>query len=148
MHLYLTSSSNRSKPAWQYVLVLQDPTLSNDTTAGIQAGWPTAATRDRWTRLAPLFAGMPHVIFGVVNEPQANWDGAYDTACWSAMNAAVAAIRAAEAAVGDFQHLVAVQARLFHGNVSISEVTRCRATSRWAPLPSREHPFEQTNGWN
>jgi hypothetical protein len=50
------------------------------------------------------------LIVQYYRHPQCLQAGDYDAACWSHMNAAVAAIRAAEKAAGDFQHLVAVQA--------------------------------------
>lgn len=72
-------------------------------------GGPTAATNAVWTKLASALAGDSQVMFGIVNEPQANYDGALDAKVWTAMNSAVAAIRSAEAAAGGRQHLISVQ---------------------------------------
>jgi endoglucanase len=87
-----------------YLLVSlwHDPTLN-------AAGWPTADTNRVWQRIATTFANDAHVLFGVANEPTANFDGAQDAQVWSAMNDTVAAIRAAEDAAGGRRHLVAVQ---------------------------------------
>jgi hypothetical protein len=68
------------------------------------------STKDVWTRLASTFAMEPHVLFGVCNEPERNYDGTQDAEVWTAMNSVVDAIRAAEAAAGaPQQHVVAVQ---------------------------------------
>jgi len=87
-----------------YVMVSlwADPTFSD-------LGWPTADTIAVWERLAETFAGYPHVIYGLVNEPEENWNGALDEACWTAMNDTVAAIRAVETAIGAHHHVIAVQ---------------------------------------
>jgi endoglucanase len=87
-----------------YVMVSlwADPTFSD-------LGWPTADTIAVWERLAETFAGYPHVIYGLVNEPEENWNGALDEACWTAMNDTVAAIRAVETAIGAHNHVIAVQ---------------------------------------
>ncbi len=56
-------------------------------------GLPDAALADLWRRLAALYAGNDHVIFGLMNEPNS-----MPTEQWlSAANAAIAAIRAAGA---------------------------------------------------
>ena len=72
-------------------------------------GWPTADTNRVLQKLVGTFAGDARVLFGVASEPTANFDGARDAEAWSAMNDAVAAIRAAEDAAGGRHHLVAVQ---------------------------------------
>jgi hypothetical protein len=83
-----------------------------------EGGWPTSvsnapdlhSTQDVWKKLASTFAMEPHVFFGVCNEPERNSDGTRDAEVWTAMNAAVAVIRAAEAAAGaPHKHVVAVQ---------------------------------------
>lgn len=83
-----------------------------------EGGWPTSvlnapglhSTQDVWRRLASTFAMEPHVLFGVCNEPERNSDGTRDAEVWTAMNAVVDVIRAAEAAAGaPQQHVVAVQ---------------------------------------
>ncbi len=87
-----------------YVLVSvwHDPTIDAN-------GWPTAATNGVLQKLAATFAADSHVMFGVANEPAANFDGAQDAQVWKAMNDAVAAVRSAEDAAGGRRHLVAVQ---------------------------------------
>jgi endoglucanase len=74
-----------------------------------EEGWPSAGTREVWRELATTFADTPHVMFGLVNEPEYNFDGSEDAAVWIAMNEAVAAIREAEEAAGGLRHVVAVQ---------------------------------------
>jgi hypothetical protein len=87
-----------------YVLLSQwvDPTFSD-------LGWPTAATIEEWEAIAALFGDNPRVLYGLVNEPEYNFDGAQDAEVWTAMNDAVAAIRAIEDAGGYAHHIVAVQ---------------------------------------
>ena len=87
-----------------YVLVAiwQDPSLDAN-------GWPTAATNTILAKLATDFYGSAHVMYGVSNEPENNFDGAQDAQVWTAMNSAVAAIRTAEAALGSNRHIVTVQ---------------------------------------
>lgn len=87
-----------------YVMV----TLWHEPTVSAQ-GWPTAQTREVWRALAARLVTQPHVLFGLVNEPEQNFDGAQDAAVWSAMNDTVAALREVEAAHGSPKHLVAVQ---------------------------------------
>lgn len=92
-----------SKPG-VYVLLAQwvSPTFT-------ALGWPTAATNLEWTRLAEAFQDQPRVLFGLCNEPQSNFDGAQDAQVWTAMNAAVQAIRDAETAAGKPHHVITVQ---------------------------------------
>ena len=48
-------------------------------------GWPTATTIGHWKRIVTVLGKYPWVWFGIVNEPQSNWDGALDSlVCWSA----------------------------------------------------------------
>ncbi len=72
-------------------------------------GWPSATTIQAWQKLAATFATTPNLIFGLVNEPQQNYDGAQDWAVWNAMNNTVKAIRAVEAQYTNNQHIIAVQ---------------------------------------
>jgi endoglucanase len=72
-------------------------------------GWPTDKTRQEWQALAARFVNDGYVMFGLVNEPIENYDGAQDDAVWTAMNDTVATIRAVEDAHGGQHHLVAVQ---------------------------------------
>ena len=46
-------------------------------------GWPTAATIAEWEILAETFADDGHVLFGLCNEPQHNFDGALDGDVWT-----------------------------------------------------------------
>ena len=87
-----------------YVLV----SLWADPSFGAE-GRPTSATADTWRVLAHAFAQDPKVFFGVVNEPENNYDGSGDVAVWNAMNQVVQAIRAQEDADGGLHHLIAVQ---------------------------------------
>jgi endoglucanase len=72
-------------------------------------GWPTAATNQEWAKLAEVFKNEPRVLFGLVNEPQANYDGAQDAQVWTAMNSAVQTIRDVETAAGTPHRIIAVQ---------------------------------------
>jgi endoglucanase len=93
----------RTKPdLYVMVSLWHDPSFSPD-------GWPTAQTAEAWRALVRAFKDEPRVLFGLVNEPEANFDGAFDAEVWAAMNATVQAIRDEEAAVGSRPHLVAVQ---------------------------------------
>jgi Cellulase (glycosyl hydrolase family 5) len=79
-----------------------DPTFSS-------LGWPTAKTIKVWEKLAQTFKDDQHVLFGLCNEPQSNFDGKQDAACHKAMNDAVAAIRKVESAAGVQPHIISVQ---------------------------------------
>jgi hypothetical protein len=79
-----------------------DPTFS-------AMGWPQGGTNSVLANLAATFASAPHVLFGVSNEPQNNFDGLLDPQVWTAMNAAVAAIRSVEDEVRVPHHIVSVQ---------------------------------------
>ena len=85
-----------------YVLVSlwQDPTFS-------PLGWPTAKTAEVWKKLAAAMKDLPFVMFGLVNEPQKNENGALDPEVWKAMNDTVAAIRSVERP--EHPHIVTVQ---------------------------------------
>jgi len=72
-------------------------------------GLPTDATNKILDQLARDFYGNSHVMFGVSNEPEENYDGAQDAQVWDRMNSAVATIRAAEASLGSNRHIVTVQ---------------------------------------
>jgi endoglucanase len=72
-------------------------------------GWPSSSTTTVWEELAAMFADDGHVLFGLVNEPESNFDGALDVDVWNAMNDTVAAIRAVEDANGGDRHVIAVQ---------------------------------------
>ena len=87
-----------------YVLV----SIWLDTTLDAK-GLPTAATNAILEQLARDFYNYDYVMFGVSNEPEENFDGKQDPEVWARMNAAVAAIRAVEAGMGNNRHLIAVQ---------------------------------------
>lgn len=72
-------------------------------------GWPSAGTIDSWELLADVFRDYSYVLYGLVNEPEANYDGSQDAACWTAMNDTVAAIRAVEDQQASPHHVIAVQ---------------------------------------
>jgi hypothetical protein len=92
-----------AKPGVRVLLSLWvDPTFT-------ALGWPTPATNLEWARLAEVFKDQPGVLFGLVNEPQSNFDGAQDAQVWDAMNAAVQTIRDVETAAGTPHHVIAVQ---------------------------------------
>lgn len=74
-----------------------------------EMGWPTAATQDTWRLLASEFADQPRALFGLVNEPEYNFDGALDPEVWQAMDDTVAAIREVEDQLGTPHHVVTVQ---------------------------------------
>jgi endoglucanase len=71
--------------------------------------WPTEGTRTAWRTLARELAEAPHVLYGLVNEPQQNFSGTYDSQVWEAMNQTVQAIRDVEKELGTPNHVVAVQ---------------------------------------
>src|SRR6185436_19762711 len=72
-------------------------------------GRPSAATVTSWKHLAHAFKDEPKVFFGVVNEPENNYDGAGDATVWTLMNNVVQGIRQQEDADGVPHHLVSVQ---------------------------------------
>lgn len=74
-----------------------------------ELGWPTTDTIPEWELLAETFRNESHVLFGLVNEPESNFDGSLDADCWQAMNDTVAAIRAVEDDYGTPHHVIAVQ---------------------------------------
>ena len=87
-----------------YVLLSlwHDPSTSSQ-------GWPTATTSSRWAMIAERFLDEPRVLFGIVNEPTYNYDGALDQAVWNSMNDVRAAIRAVEDAQGAPHHVIVAQ---------------------------------------
>ncbi len=93
-----------------YVLL----SLWHDPTFG-PLGWPTERTRTAWKKLARALRDMPFVMFGVVNEPQANQDGKLDGEVWTAMNETVLAIRSVERP--GKHHIVTVQGTREWGRV-------------------------------
>lgn len=106
----IVSHATGKRDVYVLLSVWHDPSIG-------PTGWPTSETNRVWQKLATTFAGDSHVLFGVANEPAANFDGAQDGQVWSAMNDAVAAIRAAEDAAGGRHHIVAVQGTRQWGRV-------------------------------
>jgi endoglucanase len=93
----------KTKPGVYVLLSLwSDPGFS-------QLGWPTDNTIETWETLAEIFKNHGHVLYGIVNEPQSNWNGSLDGDCWEAMNRTVEAIRAVENMFGTPAHIIAVQ---------------------------------------
>jgi endoglucanase len=91
----------KTKPGLYVMLSLWiDPSFTSQ-------GWPTSSTGDTWRALATAFKNEPRVLFGLVNEPQANSDGASDATVWTGMNSTVQIIRDVEG-TGN-RHIVAVQ---------------------------------------
>jgi endoglucanase len=92
-----------SKPGVYVMVTLWlDPSFSS-------MGWPQAGTNAELAKLATAFVNAPHVLFGVCNEPQSNFDGSLDSQVWTAMNDAVAAVRKVEDAASAPRHIVSVQ---------------------------------------
>ena len=92
-----------SKPGVYVLLTLWiDPTFDD-------IGWPTDETIPVWEVLAEALVDQPHVMFGLVNEPESNVDGALDGEVWERMNSVVAAIRDVEAAHDSPAHIITVQ---------------------------------------
>jgi endoglucanase len=93
----------KTKPGVKVLMSLwEDPSFTSQ-------GWPTADTANTWRKLAETFRDDSHVMFGVCNEPQQNYDGSQDAQVWQAMNNVVAAIRAVEDQYGTPHHIVTVQ---------------------------------------
>ncbi len=131
LEAYGAGSAEQSNGARQYGTVLEDPEYLEDIRAIVDhagtkpgvvvllslwanpsvndLGWPTEQTREQWRLLARTFANSPHVIFGLVNEPQSNFDHALDADVWEAMNQTVQAIREEEARLGAPHHVITVQ---------------------------------------
>lgn len=79
-----------------------DPSFSDQ-------GLPTAETISAWELLASQFIEDPHVLFGLVNEPQGNYSGYDNQQRWEALNNTAAAIRNVETANNGQFHIIAVQ---------------------------------------
>lgn len=89
-----------------------DPTLTAQ-------GVPSNTTANELNTLVNLTGNASHVLFGVSNEPKANYDGSSDAGVYRAMNRAVQTIRDAEARLGVGSHVVTVQGtRNWAGDVS------------------------------
>lgn len=87
-----------------YVLVSlwHDPTFTS-------LGWPSSATLPVLKKLSEMFMGDSHVMYGVCNEPEMNFNGLLNASAHAAMVAAVQAIREVEDQNGAPHHLIAVQ---------------------------------------
>jgi len=92
-----------SKPgAYVMVSLWIDPTFTTE-------GWPSSETAEVWRSLVGAIGGKSHVMFGLVNEPENNFDGSQDAQVWQSMNDTVQAIRDEESQLGIPHHVVAVQ---------------------------------------
>ena len=100
-----------AKGAYVLLSLWEDPTFTavSDPPNHLEKGWPSASTDAEWRALALAFKDEPRVLFGLCNEPQSNFDHALDADVWTAMDAAVAAIRAVEDGAGTPHHLITVQ---------------------------------------
>jgi len=96
----------KKKGVYVLVALWQDPTFT-------PLGWPTARTAAVWKKLAGALRDMPFVMFGLVNEPQANEDGKRDAEVWTAMNDTVLAIRSVERP--EHPHIITVQGTREYG---------------------------------
>jgi hypothetical protein len=76
-------------------------------------GWPTVGssttTDAEWQKLVSALYDQPQVIFGIINEPQGNYDGSQDKQVWDRMSAVVKAIRDAEDVAQVPYHVITVQ---------------------------------------
>ncbi|MBK7858132.1 MAG: cellulase family glycosylhydrolase [Archangiaceae bacterium] len=96
-----------TKPGVQVLVSLwTDPSIDSMGRPTLNATVGTDAT---WKKLAGALADQPHAMFGVINEPQMNYDGSGDATVWSLMNSVVKAIRDTEDAAGVPYHVVTVQ---------------------------------------
>jgi hypothetical protein len=92
-----------------YVLVSlwEDPSIDSST------GWPTinptTGTDTTWRKIAAALADQPQAMFGIINEPENNYDGSQDATVWSLMSQVVKAIRDTEDAAGAPYHIITVQ---------------------------------------
>lgn len=87
-----------------YVLLSlwEDPSIDKMT------GLPTPRTIEVWRKLTNSFLTNQRVLFGIVNEPTCNLNGASDAQVRNAMQDVVDAIRAEEDAAGTPHHLITV----------------------------------------
>jgi hypothetical protein len=91
-----------------YVLVSlwTDPSIDSMGRPTLNASVGTDAT---WRKIAQVLADQPQAMFGVINEPQSNYDGSGDATVWSAMSGVVKAIRDTEDAASAPYHIITVQ---------------------------------------
>ena len=89
-------------PMYVLLSIWDDPTLSSEE-------WPTAATDTELQIWANALLDQPNVIFAPTNEPDGVGTGSDASGAWTAINSAVAAIRAVEDANGTPHHVVAAQ---------------------------------------
>src|SRR5207244_9705250 len=69
----------------------------------------TIGTDAVWRKLTQALGDQPHALFGIINEPQMNYDGSGDATVWSLMSQVVKAIRETEEAMNVPYHVVTVQ---------------------------------------
>lgn len=124
-----------SKPGVYVLLSLWiDPSFTSD-------GWPTDGTSKVWEKLAETFAFDAHVMFGLVNEPESNFNGDLDADVWEAMNKTVLAIRAVETKLGAPQHLIAVQGTRAWARVLTYYITHPITAGGGANVIYETHPY-------
>lgn len=96
-----------TKPGVQVLVSLwHDPSIDALGRPTINSTIGTDAT---WRKLAQALADQPHAMFGIINEPQANYDGSADALVHSLMSQVVRAIRETEEAANVPYHIVTVQ---------------------------------------
>lgn len=91
-----------SQGAYVLISLWLDPTFDD-------MGLPTRQTDEHWALLASTFAHDSHVLFGICNEPEENFEGAQDAAAWEAINRCAGIIRKAEAEAGAPRHVILAQ---------------------------------------
>ncbi|MCB9853964.1 MAG: cellulase family glycosylhydrolase [Phycisphaerales bacterium] len=91
-----------SKNVYVLLSLWIDPTVD-------ELGAPTPQTDEVWKKLSAALLDDSHVMFGICNEPEENFDGARDALVWTAMNRAAQTIRIVEDAAGTSHHLILAQ---------------------------------------
>ncbi len=127
-----------------YVLVSLwvDPSFNNQ-------GWPTADTIEVWKVLSAALYGKPHVLFGLVNEPQANYSGSQDPQVWTAMNNTVAAIRQIENGLpGDYHHIITVQGTRSWARILTYYITHPITAGNGVNIAYETHVYDPQSTFN
>jgi len=96
-----------TKPGVNVLVSLwEDPSIDANGWQTINA---TTGTDTTWKKIAAALADQPQAMFGIINEPENNYDGSQDATVWSLMNQVVKAIRDTEDAAGAPYHIITVQ---------------------------------------
>lgn len=103
---------------------------------------PTAAMAPVYEKLVETFKDAPHVIFGLTNEPH----GTTDEAVWTAMNNAVATIRAAEPSGGP-RHLIAVQGTQSYARETAYYITHPITAGGGENVIYETHVYNHSDEW-